>query len=626
MMEKLGVPADFHEICHDIYDNAAHTIRSTAGNTPPIPLNQGIKQGCPLSPLLFNIVLEGLIPKLATFDGYRFQNGAKTSCLVFADDLCLLSSTTEEAQDMVQAANKYFDWAGLRMNAEKCGSLTMVNNRSRRFVAPFSPKIDEERSIPPLEWDDSYRYLGVQVGRESKQSLADLAESITTDAEKVGSSALAEWQKIDAIRTFILPRVSHLLESSLVPITWATKLDATIRRVAKKALRLPKRTICAFIHVPSNQGGLGIPSALDMLHIARVSRTVKTLNSKDKLVSDIAWSQLNLTIKQRRGLQDVTLADISDFLNNPPLPHERRTRDVQSLWSTVRKSLIHTSAALDVSNTGVTIRTGGNTPDSPAELRHPTALRRQLRQACEQRHLHCLLEAPDQGRTFATVSANAASNHWIYSGAYTSFQDYRFATRARLNLLPTRSVAKRARRIREDICPRCHGAPETLAHILNACPPNAGLMRERHNKILQRVVKAIPTSLGECYVEQKVSGSPSDLRPDIVVINRGEKKAIIADVTVPFESSREALNAARQEKIRKYTPLAEWMKADLGLETSVLALVVGSLGSWDNDNLPTLRALGIGKNYSVLFRKLCVSDAISGSRSIWTLRSSRRQN
>ena len=67
---------------------------------------------------------------------------------------------------------------------------------------------------------------------------------------------------------------------------------------------------------------------------------------------------------------------------------------------------------------------------------------------------------------------------------------------------------------------------------------------------------------------------------------------------------------------------AEWMKADLGLETSVLALVVGS---WDNDNLPTLRALGIGKNYSVLFRKLCVSDAISGSHSIWTLRSSRTE-
>ena len=48
-------------------------------------------------------------------------------------------------------------------------------------------------------------YLGVQVGRESKQSLASLAETITKGEEKVGSSALAEWHKT-AIRTFILPR------------------------------------------------------------------------------------------------------------------------------------------------------------------------------------------------------------------------------------------------------------------------------------------------------------------------------------------------------------------------------------------------------------------------------------
>ena len=55
-------------------------------------------------------------------------------------------------------------------------------------MAPFSPKIDNYCSIPPLERDDSYHYLGVQVGRKSKQSLAGLAETITKDEEKVGST------------------------------------------------------------------------------------------------------------------------------------------------------------------------------------------------------------------------------------------------------------------------------------------------------------------------------------------------------------------------------------------------------------------------------------------------------
>ena len=79
MMERLKVPADFLSICSDIYHNTVHTIRSTAGSTPLIPLNQGIKQGCPLSPVLFNIVLERVIPKLTTF--YRFQRVPRPAAL-----------------------------------------------------------------------------------------------------------------------------------------------------------------------------------------------------------------------------------------------------------------------------------------------------------------------------------------------------------------------------------------------------------------------------------------------------------------------------------------------------------------------------------------------------------------
>ena len=131
---------------------------------------------------------------------------------------------------------------------------------------------------------------------------------------------------------------------------------------------------------------------------------------------------------------------------------------------------------------------------------------------------------------------------------------------------------------------------------------------------------------GECYVEQKMAGSPEDLRPDIVIINRLEKTAAIIDVTIPFESSQEALDAARAEKLCKYNPLAGWMQSSLGLETSVSAFIVGSLGSWGPNNRPTLRILGIGKRYATLFRKLCVSDAIAGSRLIWSLRSCRGQS
>ena len=55
--------------------------------------------------------------------------------------------------------------------------------------------------------------------------------------------------------------------------------------------------------------------------------------------------------------------------------------------------------------------------------------------------------------------------------------------------------AEETKRGMDGTCPKCHKAEETLGHVLNACTPNAGLMRDRHNNVLKRLVKAIPSRL-----------------------------------------------------------------------------------------------------------------------------------
>ena len=81
-------------------------------------------------------------------------------------------------------------------------------------------------------------------------------------------------------------------------------------------------------------------------------------------------------------------------------------------------------------------------------------------------------------------------------------------------------------------CPKCHSAEETLGHVLNACTPNAGLMRDRHNSVLKRLVKAIPPEVGDKFVEQRVQECTEDLRPDIVIKNSSTSTAYIVDVTI----------------------------------------------------------------------------------------------
>ena len=144
-----------------------------------------------------------------------------------------------------------------------------------------------------------------------------------------------------------------------------------------------------------------------------------------------------------------------------------------------------------------------------------------------------------------------ASNHFILSGAGTciSFQDYRFIMRARLNLLPTRTVLKRIKQVNDDLCLRYHTHPKTLAHVLNHCPASKGL---RHNRVLRRLVEELPEDSSHIYTGQKPLDSPIMLRPDVLVI--GRESAVIVDIAVPFEGTG-SLQEARHTKIIKYSML-----------------------------------------------------------------------
>ena len=113
---------------------------------------------------------------------------------------------------------------------------------------------------------------------------------------------------------------------------------------------------------------------------------------------------------------------------------------------------------------------------------------------------------------------------------------------------------------------------------------------------------------GELYLEQEIPGDPEKNHPDLVVINRSLEKAIIVDVTIPFEGEN------NQGDQVQYT---ESLVADVIKEVEVTAFIIGALDSWYPDNEWVLRMLGIGRIYTWLFQCLCCILAIEGSRKIW---------
>ena len=143
-------------------------------------------------------------------------------------------------------------------------------------------------------------------------------------------------------------------------------------------------------------------------------------------------------------------------------------------------------------------------------------------------------------------------------------------------------------------------------------------MRARHNRIVDRLSEAIPSSLGTKYHDQTVPHCEGQGRPDIVILNEEAKKAYLVDVAVPW-ASEENLKASRERKVEKYSGAKNCL-GQKGFEVLLEGFLVGSLGTWDPENDSLLTKLGIARKYRILLKKLCVRDAISGSYGVWAAR------
>ena len=86
----MGIEGTYHNIVKAIYDKPTANIILNSEKLKAFPLRSGTRQGCPLWPLLFNIVLEVLataIREEKEIKGIQIRKEVKLS--LFADDMLL---------------------------------------------------------------------------------------------------------------------------------------------------------------------------------------------------------------------------------------------------------------------------------------------------------------------------------------------------------------------------------------------------------------------------------------------------------------------------------------------------------------------------------------------------------
>jgi hypothetical protein len=122
LRDQLHMPAGLLAAIQRLYRGAVYVLRDGHRCTGPVPCTRGIKQGCPLSPLLFNLYISDLphmLEQRCPTEGVPVGGELRLRSIGYADDLSLLTESQAGLQRMLDALHVYANNKELEVNVGK---------------------------------------------------------------------------------------------------------------------------------------------------------------------------------------------------------------------------------------------------------------------------------------------------------------------------------------------------------------------------------------------------------------------------------------------------------------------------------------------------------------------------
>ena len=150
-MNSLGLGGRFQKLIGSLYRDDKIVFEVNGSATDPLYLRQGVRQGCNLSPTLFNILMKDVADRVqGTKKGIEL-GGCVLTILLYADDIVIITASPEDTKEVYTTLVKACEDIGLKVNVKKS-----------QIVKSNHPGMSILKDLP-LDLVTFYKYLGVQM-------------------------------------------------------------------------------------------------------------------------------------------------------------------------------------------------------------------------------------------------------------------------------------------------------------------------------------------------------------------------------------------------------------------------------------------------------------------------------
>ena len=118
VMKKTGIPELEIRLITNLYWKQQAVVKTAEGLSNSVNIQQGVRQGCILSPILFNLYSEWMTKEIEeNTEGIKINGDIIRDCR-YADDAAMLADTTEKLQKSVDILESVCTDYGMKINTK----------------------------------------------------------------------------------------------------------------------------------------------------------------------------------------------------------------------------------------------------------------------------------------------------------------------------------------------------------------------------------------------------------------------------------------------------------------------------------------------------------------------------